>query len=111
MNSEAPDAENISGDQAPLSSIYVDGVALTPQSARRGPTRAWDLATIDVLRGPQSTLRGKNSLAGAVIIETKDPVFEHEGAYRATFGSHAMQEHAAMLNLAVTNEFALRFTF
>ncbi|MCW1885562.1 TonB-dependent receptor [Luteolibacter flavescens] len=111
MNSEAPDAENISGDQAALSTIYVDGVALTQQSARRGPTRAWDVATIDVLRGPQSTLRGKNSLAGAVIIETKDPEPGYGGAYRATYGSHGLREHAAMLNLAVTDEFALRFTF
>ncbi|MEM1083137.1 MAG: TonB-dependent receptor [Verrucomicrobiota bacterium] len=112
INSESPDAENISADQAPLSTIYVDGVALTQQAARRGPSRSWDVASIEVLRGPQTTLQGRNALAGSVNITTRDPELEiWQGAIRQTFGNYATNETAAMLNVPLGTDFALRFTF
>ncbi len=110
VNSEAPDAENISGSQTPLSTIFVDGVALTQQGARRGPNGVWDVRSIEVLRGPQSTLQGRNSLAGSVNILTNDPGPDFGGAVRYTYGEYNNREQAAMLNLPVTEEFALRFT-
>ncbi|MEM6911301.1 MAG: TonB-dependent receptor [Verrucomicrobiota bacterium] len=111
INSEAPDAENISGDQTPLSTIYVDGVALTQQAARRGPTGVWDVESVEVYRGPQSTVQGKNALAGSVVIQTKDPVFFLEGASRVTYGNFSRQEIATMLNLPVSDFLALRLTY
>lgn len=111
INSEAPDAENISGNQTPLSTLFVDGVALTQQGTRRGPAGLWDVASVEVLRGPQSTLQGKNSLAGAVHIRTNDPSLERaSGATRLTLGEYNMREWAAMLNLPLNEEFAIRFT-
>lgn len=44
INTEAPDAENISGNQTPMATIYIDGVALTQGGARRGPMGMWDVA-------------------------------------------------------------------
>lgn len=111
INSESPDAENISGNQTPLSTLFVDGVALTQQGTRRGPAGLWDVASVEVLRGPQSTLQGKNSLAGAVHIRTNDPSLERaSGGTRLTFGEYSTREWAAMLNLPLGDEFAVRFT-
>lgn len=110
INSESPDAENISGSQTPLSSIFVDGVALTQQGARRGPTGMWDIASLEVLRGPQSTLQGRNSLAGSVNIRTNDPSSVIAGALRTTVGEWNNEEWAGMLNIPINPDFALRFT-
>jgi len=111
INSQAPDAENISGQQAPLSSIFVDGVALTQQSSFRGPMGLWDVESLEVFRGPQSTLQGKNSLAGAVVIKTRDPDFDWGGAVRGTYGEFNQRELALMLNMPLSDEWALRFTY
>jgi len=110
INSEAPDAGNYTGTQTPLSTIFVDGVALTQEAARRGPTGLWDVRSVEVLRGPQSTLQGRNSLAGSVNIQTQDPSYEWEGAARLTYGDHDSFEQAAMLNVPLSDFLALRFT-
>lgn len=55
-------------------SVYVDGVALPQRAANfGGPLSAFDLAQVEILRGPQSTSQGRNSLAGAVILRSQDP--------------------------------------
>jgi len=55
-------------------SVYADGVALPQRAANfGGPLSAFDLAQVEILRGPQSTSQGRNSLAGAVILRSQDP--------------------------------------
>lgn len=38
----------------------------------------WDVEQIEVLRGPQSTTQGRNTMAGAIVVNTKDPTFDWE---------------------------------
>jgi iron complex outermembrane receptor protein len=47
-----------------------------------------DLSSVEVLRGPQGTLFGKNTSAGAVVIATNEPKFTPEIIGDASFGSH-----------------------
>ncbi|MEM6662454.1 MAG: TonB-dependent receptor [Pseudomonadota bacterium] len=47
----------------------------------------WDLEQVEFLRGPQSTQSGRNALAGAVIVRSKDPTFEPEAKVRLGIGS------------------------
>jgi len=55
--------------------IYIDGIYLDrPGMAAFG---LWDIGQVEVLRGPQGTLFGKNTTAGAVTIATLGPEFEY----------------------------------
>jgi len=66
--------------------VYVDGVLLG-----RSQLTNFDLPDLDdvqVLRGPQGTLFGKNTVAGAVVVNTKIPSFTPEADFSASYGSH-----------------------
>lgn len=79
---------NVSGGgTGGLSTVYVDGAALPEQAVFSGPLEMWDIAQVEILRGPQSTLQGRNSLAGAVIIRSTDPTFDYDFRARATVAS------------------------
>ena len=67
---------------SPLAQIYVDDVTLGDQTTRFNADTIWDVAQIEVLRGAQSTVQGRNALAGAVIIRTKDPSYTSQGQVR-----------------------------
>lgn len=64
---------NNDGEGAPLSTIYLDGAAMSHFMTATAPTTLWDLSQVEILRGPQSTIQGENALAGAVVLRTQDP--------------------------------------
>ncbi|MEM9290560.1 MAG: TonB-dependent receptor [Acidobacteriota bacterium] len=94
-----------------LGSYYVDGVALTGLAKRVGPTQLWDVDQVEILRGPQTTNVGRNALAGAIVMSTRDPVFRNESQWRAGFGQDGVWEGAGMLNVPATDKSAFRLTF
>jgi iron complex outermembrane recepter protein len=71
----------------------------------------FDIARVEVLRGPQGTLFGKNTTGGAVNIQTKRPDMEHFGGdVRLSYGSFDQKRIQAGIDLPlVENVFALRF--
>lgn len=69
----------------PRVATIVDGIAETFAGQRYADAGMWDIAQVEVLRGPQSTTTGRNSLGGAIILNTKDPAWSWEGAARAGF--------------------------
>jgi iron complex outermembrane receptor protein len=66
--------------------IYVDGVLLGRSTESNFDLP--DLQDIEVLRGPQGTLFGKNSVAGAVNISTKLPSFKPEAEISGSYGNY-----------------------
>ncbi|NVD43577.1 TonB-dependent receptor [Qipengyuania atrilutea] len=70
----------------PSVGVFIDNVYRSRSAAQIG-----DLANvqrIEVLRGPQSTLFGKNASAGVISIITREPQFEFGGSVSATYGNY-----------------------
>ncbi|NTS78052.1 TonB-dependent receptor [Catenovulum sp. SM1970] len=69
------------GAKARVSTI-VDGVAEPFVADLTGDTGLWDIEQVEVFRGPQSTINGRNSMGGIIFVKTKDPTFDWTGAAR-----------------------------
>lgn len=65
--------------------IVVDGVQLT--SPNQIDQELFDLQQIEILKGPQGALYGRNAVAGAINIVTKQPTDEFEGRVSAGYGN------------------------
>lgn len=72
----------------PRATINVDGHYLNYNEFYFGSTSIWDVSSIEVFKGPQTTSQGANAIAGAIIVNTNDPTFVPEAAYQAEFGSY-----------------------
>lgn len=59
-----------------LGTLYVDNIRMSDKSTQYGPDLLWDVNSIEVLRGAQSTMQGRNALAGAIYINSADPTFD-----------------------------------
>ena len=76
----------------PSTAFHIDGVYQNNQTAASALT-FYDIAQVEVLRGPQGTLWGRNSTAGAINVSTRPPTHELEifgdllrGSYEQWFG-------------------------
>ncbi len=78
-----------------LATVYLDNSALSRFAVDRGPVDLWDLAQVEILRGPQSTVQGRNALAGAIILKTADPEMRWSGRARASFAAPANEGRLA----------------
>ncbi|MEN8722841.1 MAG: TonB-dependent receptor [Alphaproteobacteria bacterium] len=65
-----------------------------------------DIERIEVLRGPQGTLFGKNTVAGALNITTRDPSTEWEVYGSALFGEYNQQRFEAAVNIPFWSDVA-----
>ena len=70
----------------PSVGVFVDNVYRSRTASQI--TDLPDVARIEVLRGPQSTLFGKNASAGVISITTQEPQFEFGGSAEATYGNY-----------------------
>lgn len=86
-------AFNVSGGgNSFLTSMYLDGAPLPFRVVRSGALSVWDLSQVEVFRGPQSTLQGRNALAGAIMLRTQDPTYEYSARGKATLGEYGQKE-------------------
>lgn len=82
------------GGDAATATVFVDGAPVPQEILSNGPTDMWDVAQVEIFRGPQSTLQGLNALAGAIHIRTQDPTFDWSVKGRATLSSHNTRNFA-----------------
>ena len=79
--------------------IYLDGVFIPRTTGLKSALN--DIAQIEVLRGPQGTLYGRNTTGGAVSIYTVNPSTDLEGYVRARVGTYGERDLLAVVNLPV----------
>ncbi|NHN38250.1 TonB-dependent receptor [Pseudomaricurvus alcaniphilus] len=94
------------GEGVPSVVVYSNDVPLPKVG---GNISTYDLASIQVLKGPQGTLFGRNTIGGAVLISPTAPAYEQQGYLRAGTGNYGARllEGAANVTL-VDNVAALR---
>lgn len=67
-----------------------------------------DVAQIEVLRGPQGTLYGKNTTAGAINISTNQPTFDFEGKAEVSIGNLDFKQAKAAISGPLSETLAAR---
>ena len=87
-------------DQGPATlngaiSVYVDGVAQPNRALTLSPLPLWDVEHVEIFRGAQSTTQGRNSLAGAVVVQTRNPTFKPSASAQVSAGNHGERGIAA----------------
>ncbi|MDE2372148.1 MAG: TonB-dependent receptor [Burkholderiales bacterium] len=93
----------------PTVSFNLGGVNI----ARQFTTSAsfYDLERIEVLRGPQGTLYGRNATVGAMNVVPNAPVFKSQAAFGVDLGSYHQFNTNGMINSALSDEVAVRLAF
>jgi outer membrane receptor protein involved in Fe transport len=82
----------------PRLNVQIDGRPLSYNEITFADTALWDLEQVEVLRGAQSTLQGRNAIAGSVIMRTKDPTYEPEGAVRVGGGNFEQRRYSGVVS-------------
>ena len=94
----------------PEVAIYIDG--LYSPRAQGASVLLYDMERVEVLRGPQGTLFGRNATVGAISMVTAKPTFDgFHASVEATGGSYNRFGVKGMVNIPVTDNFALRAAF
>jgi iron complex outermembrane receptor protein len=73
-----------------------------------GPGSLFDLQNIQVLKGPQGTLFGRNTTGGAILLVPKKPTDKLEGYVEGTYGNHDEKRVQAVLNVPLSDTFKVR---
>jgi len=87
--------------------IYIDEVYVGRSVG--GTIEFGDIAGVEVLRGPQGTLFGRNTIGGAILVRTREPDFDElSGRARFRAGNDNLFEGFAAINLPIAETMAAR---
>jgi iron complex outermembrane receptor protein len=86
----------------PSIGVYIDGV----YASRLGGalTELLDVERVEILKGPQGTLFGRNSIGGAISIITKKPSEFLEGTFRVSLANFSTQKTSAVVNIPLVDD-------
>ena len=92
----------------PAVGVVVDGVFLGTMSG--SITRAIDLERIEVIRGPQGTLFGRNTIGGIIQVERSKPTKELGGKVRASYGDYETSVVDGIVNFGNEDNFGVKLS-
>ncbi|TXH96654.1 MAG: TonB-dependent receptor [Rheinheimera sp.] len=98
-------SSNISTGGDPSVAIFYDDVYL-PRAAQS--VLFADMQRIEILKGPQGTLFGKNAAAGVVSMVPNAPEQSEEAFLKATLGDYGLKRFEGMANTSLSDQFAVR---
>jgi iron complex outermembrane recepter protein len=90
---------------------YRDGIATFPGYFQEEPY--YDVASVEILRGPQGTFGGQNATGGAVFVNTNDPVIKggYDGYMAGQIGNYTDFAVQGAVNLPISDTLAARVAF
>jgi iron complex outermembrane receptor protein len=91
----------------PAVGVYVADVPIV-RTYGLGTASALDIQTLQVLKGPQGTLFGRNTTGGAVVITPNEPTQELEGSIKAGIGNFSQRTLEGVANLPINDTLAAR---
>jgi iron complex outermembrane recepter protein len=92
----------------PTTGVVVDGIFIGANSGAM--VKVIDLERVEVLRGPQGTVFGRNAIAGAINITRSKPTKEFGGKVRAGYGNFNSVELDGMINFGFNDIVGIKLT-
>ncbi len=92
--------QDIDRTYAPAVSIVLDGV-VQGSSTSQQLLNAFNLEQVEVLRGPQGTLFGPNSIGGVILLNRPKPKMEFGGDISGTFGTFGQHDFKGSINVPI----------
>lgn len=88
----------------PSVGMFIDGVYLSRTGQIGFSGNFEDVSSVQVLRGPQGTLFGKNTTAGAILISSNAPTFHQEASAEVNLGNYNLRQFRAMYSGPVVDD-------
>lgn len=98
---------NFAANNNPTVGVYIDEVFLT--STAMMTFSLYDVARVEVLKGPQGTLYGRNTTAGAIGLFTRKPEQEFDANISTTYANYDRVEVEGAVNVPLSDAVAMRF--
>jgi outer membrane receptor protein involved in Fe transport len=99
------------GSRARLN-FQIDGRPASYNEVTFGDVALWDVQQVEVFRGPQSALQGRNAVAGTISVRTNDPTYHPEAKLRVIGGNQRNRQISGVLSgPIIANQLAYRISF
>lgn len=92
----------------PAVGVQIDGLFIGANSGAL--MRSIDIASLEVLRGPQGTLFGRNTIGGTINIDRTRPTGELGGKFRAGYGDYDQYWLDGVVNFGLTDDLAVKLS-
>jgi outer membrane receptor protein involved in Fe transport len=91
--------------------FQIDGRPASYNEVTFGDAGLWDVQQVEVFRGPQSAMQGRNAVAGTVMLRTNDPSYTPEASAQIVAGNQDNRQVSGMVSgPIVAGQLAYRFT-
>ncbi len=90
----------------PSASFLLNGLYIARPQAQE--VAFYDIERVEVLRGPQGTLYGRNTTAGVINVLTATPKFDFSSSFDLTVGNYDTLQATGVVNMPLSDSFAVR---